>query len=250
MEMLHPRSDTQLLAPVLWQLEDARALLELAPRSPRRATLIRLLAPAIDELDAATDDWDAGVPDAAARGRLLLALQAIALIDLLGEVVVREGAAPGPAAPSADELALHDGVRVQLAAVRPQLALMEDVADEEQERLVPAEPDSRRHDPSSSVLVDLVLATRSVRDLLAAQTAAPAPVEPERREAALIAATLHRHCLERCAVALDELAADEPRLARRELESARSAIALCSSWLPADAAALDSAIGDVLDRLP
>ncbi len=248
--MLHPRSDIQLLAPVLWQLEDARALLEGAAPSPRRTTLIRLLAPAIEALDAATDDWDAGIPDAAARGRLLLALQAIALIDLLGEVVVRDGTAPGPSAPSADELALHDGVRGQLAAVRPQLALMEDVADEEQERLVPADGDRHRHEPSSAVLVDLVLATRSVRDLLAAQTAEPAPAAPEGREAVLVAATLHRHCLERCAVALDELAADEPGPARRELESARSAIALCSAWLPADAAALDGAIGDVLDRLP
>jgi hypothetical protein len=243
-EVLHRRSDTPLLAPVLWQLEDAQALVEAAPPTPRRATLLGLLKPAIEALDAATDDWDAGIPDASARGRLLLALQAIALIDLLAEVVVRDEPDEAPSAPSAGELALHDAVRAPLAAVRPQLALMEDLADEELERLGRPGPASRQ--PSAELLVDVVLAMRTVRDRFAAQTAEPMPADPRQREAALLSATLHRHCLERCAVALDELAADDAGPALRELEAARAAIGLCAARLPAAAAALDGAMADVL----
>ena len=89
---MHLRRRLTLGVPeILGQLDDAYALADHAPESPRRRTLVELLGNAIGLIESAAEDWDRVAPGSTVRAKLSAALESLVLVDLLAEVVVRDG---------------------------------------------------------------------------------------------------------------------------------------------------------------
>src|SRR5262245_8144663 len=127
---MHLRRRLTLGVPeILGALDDAYLVADEAPESPRRRTLVELTGTAIRMIESADDDWDRGLAGSSVRTKLGVALECVVFVDLLAEVVVRDGG--GHSTPPPAELELHDRVREMVAGVRPLLVMAEDTAAEE-----------------------------------------------------------------------------------------------------------------------
>ena len=262
---MHRRRRLTLGVPeILGQLDDAYALADHAPESPRRRTLVELLGNAIGLIESAAEDWDRVAPGSTVRAKLSAALESLVLVDLLAEVVVRDG--DGGVSPTADELLLHDRVRETTAAVRPALVMAEDAAAdaamwEHMEspvtrlgdgqfimHLVGGESSDDRQSRSDTLL-DLMLAVGRIREWFEQRSGARLPAHPAARETAMLGVTLARHCLDRSVAALEALSDGDAEAATRDLHAAQSALVVCEERLPDDVATLRPPVADVLHSL-
>lgn len=230
------------LSEVLGQLDDAYVTADEAPESPRRRTLVELVGGATGRVEAANEAWTHHVDALIVQEMLGAALQSCVLVDLLSEVVIRDGDAA--VSPTPAELDLHDRVRAILAAARPSLVLAVDaVAD-----AAVFESHASRQSTVDTML-DLMLAADQMREWFRARSEARLPTDRAARETALLSVTLARHCLDRTVAAVEALNDGEPEAAFRDLSAAGSAIGVCEDRLPEDAIFLWPLITESLDNL-
>jgi hypothetical protein len=245
---MHLRRRLTLGVPeILGQLDDAYALADNAPESPRRRTLVELLGNAIGLIESAAEDWDRVAPGSTVRAKLSAALESLVLVDLLAEVVVRDG--DGGVSPTADELLLHDRVRETTAAVRPALVMAEDAAADAAMWDSVGDESSDDRQSRSDTLLDLMLAVGQIREWFEQRSGARLPAHPAARETAMLGVTLARHCLDRSVAALEALSDGDAEAAARDLRAAESALVVCEERLPDDVATLRPPIADVLHSL-
>lgn len=245
---MHLRRRLTLGVPeILGQLDDAYALADHAPESPRRRTLVELLGNAIGLIESAAEDWDRVAPGSTVRAKLSAALESLVLIDLLAEVVVRDG--DGGVSPTADELLLHDRVRETTAAVRPALVMAEDAAADAAMWDSVGDESSDDRQSRSDTLLDLMLAVGQIREWFEQRSGARLPAHPAARETAMLGVTLARHCLDRSVAALEALSDGDAEAAARDLRAAESALVVCEERLPDDVATLRPPVADVLHSL-
>lgn len=245
---MHLRRRLTLGVPeILGQLDDAYALADHAPESPRRRTLVELLGNAIGLIESAAEDWDRVAPGSTVRAKLSAALESLVLIDLLAEVVVRDG--DGGVSPTADELLLHDRVRETTAAVRPALVMAEDAAADAAMWDSVGDESSDDRQSRSDTLLDLILAVGQIREWFEQRSGARLPAHPAARETAMLGVTLARHCLDRSVAALEALSDGDAEAAARDLRAADSALVVCEERLPDDVATLRPPVADVLHSL-
>jgi hypothetical protein len=252
------------LAEALGSLGDAYQVVDEAPESPRRRTLVDLIGGAIMRVEHAGDAWVASkLNPAFIRSILGGAVQSCVLVDLLSEVVVRD--AGSTSSPTAAELDLHDRVRGILASARPALVIAEDTAadariwvpvvppvagafDDAILELVADERDEP-HQPTTDTMLDLMLAADRIRERLQQRSDAPLAADPAAREDAMLAVTLARHCLDRTVAGIEALTEGEPDVAFRDLHAANSALEVCEDRLPEDVNAMWPLIAESLDNL-
>ena len=245
---MHLRRRLTLGVPeILGQLDDAYALADHAPESPRRRTLVGLLGNAIRLIESAAADWDRVAPGSIVRAKLSAALESLVLVDLLAEVVVRDG--DGGVSPTADELLLHDRVREATAAVRPALVMAEDAAADAAMWDSVGDESSDDRQSRSDTLLDLMLAVGQIREWFEQRSGARLPAHPAARETAMLGVTLARHCLDRTVAALETLSDGDAEAAARDLRAAESALVVCEERLPDDVATLRPPVADVLHSL-
>ncbi len=245
---MHLRRRLTLGVPeILGQLDDAYALADHAPESPRRRTLVELLGNAIGLIESAAEDWDRVAPGSTVRAKLSAALESLMLVDLLAEVVVRDG--DGGVSPAADELLLHDRVRETTAAVRPALVMAEDAAADAAMWDSVGDESSDDRQSRSDTLLDLMLAVGQIREWFEQRSGARLPAHPAARETAMLGVTLSRHCLDRSVAALEALSDGDAEAAARDLRAAESALVVCEERLPDDVATLRPPVADVLHSL-
>jgi hypothetical protein len=245
---MHLRRRLTLGVPeILGQLDDAYALADHAPESPRRRTLVELLGNAIGLIESAAEDWDRVAPGSTVRAKLSAALESLVLIDLLAEVVVRDG--DGGVSPTADELLLHDRVRETTAAVRPALVMAEDAAADAAMWDPVGDESSDDRQSRSDTLLDLMLAVGQIREWFEQRSGARLPAHPAARETAMLGVTLARHCLDRSVAALEALSDGDAEAAARDLRAAEGALVVCEERLPDDVATLRPPVADVLHCL-
>ena len=245
---MHLRRRLTLGVPeILGQLDDAYALADHAPESPRRRTLVELLGNAIGLIESAADDWDRVAPGSTVRAKLSAALESLVLVDLLAEVVVRDG--DGGVSPTADELLLHDRVCETTAAVRPALVMAEDAAADAAMWDSVGDESSDDRQSRSDTLLDLMLAVGQIREWFEQRSGARLPAHPAARETAMLGVTLARHCLDRSVAALEALSDGDAEAAARDLRAAESALVVCEKRLPDDVATLRPPVADVLHSL-
>ena len=245
---MHLRRRLTLGVPeILGQLDDAYALADHAPESPRRRTLVGLLGNAIRLIESAAEDWDRVAPGSTVRAKLSAALESLALVDLLAEVVVRDG--DGGVSPTADELLLHDRVRETTAAVRPALVMAEDAAADAAMWDSVGDESSYDRQSRSDTLLDLMLAVGQIREWFEQRSGARLPAHPAARETAMLGVTLARHCLDRTVAVAQRLQRGDAEAAARDLRAAESALVVCEERLPDDVATLRPPVADVLHSL-
>jgi hypothetical protein len=245
---MHLRRRLTLGVPeILGQLDDAYALADHARQSPRRRTLVELLGNAIGLIESAADDWDRVAPGSTVRAKLSAALESLVLVDLLAEVVVRDG--DGGVSPTADELLLHDRVCETTAAVRPALVMAEDAAADAAMWDSVGDESSDDRQSRSDTLLDLMLAVGQIREWFEQHSSARLPAHPAARETAMLGVTLARHCLDRSVAALEALSDGDAEAAARDLRAAESALVVCEKRLPDDVATLRPPVADVLHSL-
>lgn len=246
---MHLRRRLTLGVPeILGQLDDAYVLADHAPESPRRRTLVDLIGTAIRLIESADEDWDRDTVGDVARAKLGVALESLVLVDLLAEVVVRDG--DGRETPTPAELELHDRVRELASGVRPALVMAEDTAAEDAVwEVAPqsATPDGRQS--RTDTLLDLMLAVGRIREWFEQRSGARLPADPAARETAMLGVTLARHCLDRSVAALEALNDGEAEAAARDLRAAESALVMCQERLHEDVATLRPPVADVLHSL-
>jgi hypothetical protein len=248
------------LAAILATLDDAYRIADESDESPRRPTLVDLLGTAIRQLEAANGDWDHGLSARGVHRNLGVALQSLALVDLLAEVVVRDGS--GARSPTPAELDLHDRVRQLTAAVRPELVIAEDVTAEfalfdrtplietldDNQTVVVRLPDDEVQSLTDTLL-DLMLAVGRMREWFEQRSTARLPADPAARETAMLGVTLARQCLDRGVAALEALSDGDSDAAARDLRAAESALVVCEERLPEDVITLRQLVVDVLHSL-
>ena len=245
---MHLRRRLTLGVPeILGQLDDVYALADHARESPRRRTLVELLGNAIGLIESAADDWDRVAPGSTVRAKLSAALESLVLVDLLAEVVVRDG--DGGVSPTADELLLHDRVCETTAAVRPALVMAEDAAADAAMWDSVGDESSDDRQSRSDTLLDLMLAVGQIREWFEQRSGARLPAHPAARETAMLGVTLARHCLDRSVAALEALSDGDAEAAARDLRAAESALVVCEERLPDDVATLRPPVADVLHSL-
>jgi len=245
---MHLRRRLTLGVPeILGQLDDVYALADHARESPRRRTLVELLGNAIGLIESAADDWDRVAPGSTVRAKLSAALESLVLVDLLAEVVVRDG--DGGVSPTADELLLHDRVCETTAAVRPALVMAEDAAADAAMWDSVGDESSDDRQSRSDTLLDLMLAVGQIREWFEQRSGARLPAHPAARETAMLGVTLARHCLDRSVAALEALSDGDAEAAARDLRAAESALVVCEKRLPDDVATLRPPVADVLHSL-
>ena len=245
---MHLRRRLTLGVPeILGQLDDAYALADHAPETPRRRPLVGLLGNAIRLIESAAADWDRVAPGSIVRAKLSAALESLVLVDLLAEVVVRDG--DGGVSPTADELLLHDRVCETTAAVRPALVMAEDAAADAAMWDSVGDESSDDRQSRSDTLLDLMLAVGQIREWFEQRSGARLPAHPAARETAMLGVTLARHCLDRTVAALETLSDGDAEAAARDLRAAESALVVCEERLPDDVATLQPPVADVLHSL-
>ena len=246
---MHLRRRLTLGVPgILGQLDDAYVLVDHAPESPRRRTLVELIGTAIRLIESADEDWDRDTPAYVVRAKLGVALESLVLVDLLAEVVVRDG--DGRETPTPAELELHDRVRELASGVRPALVMAEDTAAEERYGRSCRRPRRRTTVQSrTDTLLDLMLAVGRIREWFEQRSGARLPADPAARETAMLGVTLARHCLDRSVAALEALNDGDAEAAARDLRAAESALVVCEERLPEDVATLRPPVADVLHSL-
>jgi len=237
------------IAAILATLDDAYAIADESAESPRRRTLVDLLGTAIRQLEAANSDWDRGLSARGVHRNLGVALQSLALVDLLAEVVVRDGS--GARSPSPAELDLHDRVRQLTTAVRPELVIAEDVTAEFAlfDRTERFEAVDDEEQSLTDTLLDLMLAVGRMREWFEQRSSARLPAGAAARETAMLGVTLARHCLDRGLAALEALSDGDAEAAARDLRAAQSALVVCEERLPEDVMTLRPLVLDVLHGL-